>query len=214
METQDSVIQNFIDALVSVDRISAEKIIIQEKEKLSTTEITENIISPALEKIGTEWEKENLALSQIYMSGKICEDLVNSLFYNTNLTNKKHPKTAIVVLEDYHLLGKRIVLSMLRSSAYSIIDFGQNRVEELIKNIQENSIKILFISVLMYPSALKVEKLKNRLEQIGYNLNIVVGGAPFRFDTELWNKVGADAMGKTASDSIKIMESFLKENSI
>jgi hypothetical protein len=36
----------------------------------------------------------------------------------------------------------------------------------------------------------------------------VVGGAPFRFDDQLWREVGADAMGLSASDALKILDAM------
>jgi methanogenic corrinoid protein MtbC1 len=36
-----------------------------------------------------------------------------------------------------------------------------------------------------------------------------VGGAPFLFDDRLWQEVGADAMGKSASDVVAIVERLM-----
>jgi methanogenic corrinoid protein MtbC1 len=36
-----------------------------------------------------------------------------------------------------------------------------------------------------------------------------VGGAPFLFDDQLWQEVGADAMGKSASDAVAIVERLM-----
>ncbi|MCB1190292.1 MAG: cobalamin B12-binding domain-containing protein [Leptospiraceae bacterium] len=209
MDIFEGIILNFTDALLSIDRVFVEDIIREQKKELSPIQIAENIISPSLEKIGSDWESGKLSLSQVYMSGKICEELVNSLFLLEGITSKIHPKAAIVTLEDYHLLGKRIVLSMLRAGGYTPIDFGQMSVDNLVRKVQKEEIQILFISVLMLPSALKVEKVKSQLEQLNHKGKIIVGGAPFRFDLELWKNVGADAMGKTASDAICIMEDII-----
>jgi trimethylamine corrinoid protein len=42
-------------------------------------------------------------------------------------------------------------------------------------------------------------------------VRIVVGGAPFRFDAELWRQVGADAMGRTAADALDIVATLSAE---
>lgn len=34
---------------------------------------------PALDRIGTGWENGTIALSQVYMSGRICEEVVDDL---------------------------------------------------------------------------------------------------------------------------------------
>jgi methanogenic corrinoid protein MtbC1 len=40
----------------------------------------------------------------------------------------------------------------------------------------------------------------------------VVGGAPFLLDDELWKEVGADAMGRSASEAIEIVEAMTNES--
>ena len=40
---------------------------------------------------------------------------------------------------------------------------------------------------------------------------VVVGGAPFLFDDQLWQEVGADAMGKSAADAVAIVTRLMGE---
>jgi len=53
---------------------------------------------------------------------------------------------------------------------------------------------------------LKVADLKKML--INYPVKVIVGGAPFRFDSSLWKEVGADAFGYNASDAFDIIQSL------
>lgn len=54
------------------------------------------------------------------MSTRICEELLDTLSGPGGLIRNSHPEMAIAVLEDYHLLGKRIVHSFLRVSSFDI----------------------------------------------------------------------------------------------
>jgi methanogenic corrinoid protein MtbC1 len=38
-----------------------------------------------------------------------------------------------------------------------------------------------------------------------------VGGAPFLFDDQLWQEVGADAMGSSAVEAVAIVERLMGE---
>jgi methanogenic corrinoid protein MtbC1 len=40
-------------------------------------------------------------------------------------------------------------------------------------------------------------------------VKLIVGGAPFRFDAHLWKAVGADAMCRTASDAVSVIEKIM-----
>jgi len=37
---------------------------------------------------------------------------------------------------------------------------------------------------------------------------VIVGGAPFRFDPQLWKEIGADAMAYSAADAIAVIEAY------
>lgn len=172
----------------------------------------DKIIVNTLITIGEKWEKGNVALSQVYMSSKICEEMIETLLPRHLNQIKVTPPMAIVTLEDYHILGKKIVSAILRSAGYMLKDYGFGiKAEEVIEKAVTDNIKILLISVLMYPSALKIKKIIDTLHKKDPSIRILVGGAPFLIDEELWKKVGADAMGRNAADDIPIIEKWIKE---
>jgi len=145
------------------------------------------------------------------MSGRICEDLLEELFSET-LTDgppaveTEPPRLAIAVLEDYHLLGKQIVRTVLRAASYQVRDYGRQDVETLVELVHSDGIEVLLISTLMLPAALRVRELVERLRVVAPGVRVVVGGAPYRFDDQLWREVGADAVGLSAGDILAILE--------
>ncbi|MBT3204799.1 MAG: cobalamin-binding protein [Gammaproteobacteria bacterium] len=204
-------IQLFQDALSSLDKVKADKIFDEALKDDPPIVVVEQIVVPALENIGQAWQEGALALSQIYMSGRFCEEMVERVLPPSDPDRKRQPRSAIVVLNDYHMLGKRIVYSVMRASGFELFDYGRMDVEELVKRIRTDNLRVLMISVLMLPSALQIRQLREALDTAGINIKILVGGAPFLFDSELWRDVGADAMGKSASDAIQIIETWMEE---
>jgi len=203
------LLNKFEQALLILDRSAARKILTDAGSRMSSIQIVEKIISTALERIGEGWEQGSVSLSQVYMSGRICEELVGAILPQDASTRKDHPEMAITVLEDYHLLGKRIVYSILRTNGFKVKDFGQTEVDGLVHRVKDDKVRILLISTLMLPSALKVKEVRKKLVQLGLDTRIVVGGAPFRFDTGLWQDVEADAAAKTASESVGIINKII-----
>ena len=65
---------------------------------------------------------------------------------------------------------------------------------------------MLLVSTLMLSSALRVRELSALLRNAGSTMKLVVGGAPFLFDERLWREVGADAMGRCATEAPRIVE--------
>jgi methanogenic corrinoid protein MtbC1 len=201
----------FREALESLDRVGAEEVFTQALASLTPIQAVEQVVVPALEQVGAAWHDGSVALSQVYMSGRFCEDIVERVLPPTDPDRKHQPRSAIVVLGDYHMLGKRIVYSVMRASGFELFDYGRMEVDELVARAQADQIRVLLISVLILPSALKVREVCERLKASGSGIKVLVGGAPFLFDEQMWQEVGADAMGRSASDAISIVENWMGE---
>ena len=199
----------FREALESLDRVKAERAFSEALNYLTPIQAVEQVVVPALEQIGAAWEDGSVALSQVYMSGRVCEELVESVLPASDPDRKHQPRSAIVVLSDYHMLGKRIVYSLMRASGFELFDYGRMDVDELVTRVLAEKIRVLLISVLILPSALKVREVCARLKAAGTPIKVAVGGAPFLFDDQLWREVGADAMGRSAADAVTIVRDWM-----
>jgi len=176
-------------------------------------ECVDQLIVPVLERIGNKWEKGSVALSQVYMSGKICEEIVDTLLPPGNPDRKNLPKMAIAVIEDNHALGKRMVYASLRAAGFDLLDYGQGlTVEDIADRTKKDGIRILLLSALMLRAALRIKDLVILLKKEHPGTRIIVGGAPFIFDPGLAREVGADAMARTASDAVALVQRMTGES--
>lgn len=211
MEAMNLPIDDFQTALLQVDRVKAAEIVDSLYRSNQNFETLEYLTMEALERIGDGWEDGHISLSQVYMSGIICEELIEKYIPKYHIVYKNKPKIAIAVLLDNHALGKRIVYSVLRAGGYDLMDFGQGlSVEEMVGKTLQEKIDILLISTLMLPSALKVKHVVESLRAQNASVKVIVGGAPFRLDDSLWKKVGADAHGKNGTKVKQLIEAYGK----
>ena len=204
----DRTIGQFQEALQALDKVTADRLFNEALATMTPIEVVERMVVPALEGIGQAWQEGSVALSQVYMSGRFCEELIERVLPPSDPDRKHQPRSAVVVLSDYHMLGKRIVYSLMRASGFELFDYGRMDVAELVQRAQADGIRVLLISVLMLPSALKVREVRAALDP---SIKIAVGGAPFLFDEQLWQEVGADAMGRSAADAVRIVEGWMGE---
>jgi methanogenic corrinoid protein MtbC1 len=200
-------------ALLSMDRVEAHRILAEASLAASPDDVVQSIVVPALGAIGDGWEDGSVALAQVYMGGRICEEALESVFPLPPPTEVTGPPCAIVVLDDYHLLGKRIILSGLRAAGVHVMDYGRMTVDQTVARVEEDGIEILLVSVLMLPAALRVRDLVSTLRQRDLPVRVVVGGASFHLDGQLWREVGADAIGHSAADAIRIVREFREDGS-
>lgn len=208
METSAISIERVTTALLSINKVSL--MLAFETSGMEATRFAEEVLVPVLDQIGDRWQRGELSLSQVYMSGRMCEKLLEDI----SATNPGHMKDhgiAVAVLEDFHLLGKRIVCSVLHAAGYLFKDYGPIGLDELVAKVREDKIRILLVSTLMLSSALRVKLLRERLSALGLEVKLVVGGAPFRFDPNLWQEVCADATSVSASGVAAILNNLITE---
>lgn len=212
MEQSDSYTKLFLDALLSMDRIGSEKVLRDVAAQRQSFEAVEQVITRTLYLIGEGWEVGDYSLSQIYMSGIICEEIIERMLPEFRRERKNSPKIGIGVLIDHHGLGKRIIKAMVQAEGFEIFDFGEGlSVDEIVDKAMAYRIDVLLVSTLMLPSALKVKEIREQFDSRGIKTRLIVGGAPFRFDSTLWQRVGADADGKNGTAVIPIIERLVVE---
>ncbi|GFO62189.1 cobalamin-dependent protein [Geomonas paludis] len=184
-------------ALIGMDRRGVQRI--HADSGLSPLSFCEQVIAPALTVIGEKWDRGELSLSHVYMSGRLCEEFMEEVLGGRLESAQERRPVALAVLEDYHLLGKRLVGFVLKGAGIPYLDYGTVGVQELVRRTQRDGVGVLLISALMLPSALKVREVRDALDRLGMECRIVVGGAPFRLDPALHREVGADVSCDTAS---------------
>ncbi len=207
----DAAVESFEQALLSMDREGAGKIMAEGLKRTEPVSFVESVMVRALEHIGESWETGAVSLSQVYMSGRMCEEFMNQILPPRGSTDQDHLRIAIAVLEDYHMLGKRLVSSVLTAHRLDFVDYGRMETDELVRQVEEDRIEVLLISTLMLPSALQTKALIGLLADRGLNVAVIVGGAPFRLDKTLYREVGADATADRASDVVRVIRQVVGE---
>ncbi|MDA3818788.1 MAG: B12-binding domain-containing protein [Prolixibacteraceae bacterium] len=71
--------KNLERALLMLDKLAAEKVFNDALSIGSPIEVVGELVSLALNRIGEDWENGKLSLSQVYMSGIICEELIDKI---------------------------------------------------------------------------------------------------------------------------------------
>ncbi|PKL38670.1 MAG: cobalamin-binding protein [Candidatus Riflebacteria bacterium HGW-Riflebacteria-1] len=200
----------FVQALMQLDTSRCRELLAGQQTSEDCSTHPEEIVVPALENIGQAWETGHISLSQVYMSSRICEKVMEKILPQDSTPQESSTRLAIGVIEDYHALGKRMVISSLRSAGYKPIDLGHGlKAEELVEKALQEKADILLISCLMLASAIHVKDVVEGLNRAGSQIPVVVGGAPFRLYPALWKETGAHAVGNNSADAVKIVRDLV-----
>jgi len=188
-------------ALLAVDRPEVLRLVTEAMSTARPDQVLEHLLVPALDQVGLAFEAGTASLSQIYMAGRITEDLLGPLLPLPR-PGIDRPRVVLGVLEDQHLLGKRMVHAYLGASGHRVLDLGAGlRPSDMAERAAGEGAAVVMVSTLMLRSALRVQDLMEALRARGSAAAVVVGGAPFRLDPGLWQRVGADAWGASASEA-------------
>lgn len=203
---------NFENALLGYETKKVYDLFELYKREFEEIDFIDEIILDVLQSIGDKWENGEVALSQVYMGSKLCEELSDNILSRLPQCKRTSLRLAIVTLEDHHVLGKKIVSTVIKSAGYELMDYGVGlKAETVIDLALSDKLDVLLISVLMYNSALKVKKITDELKRANSNTRVLVGGAPFLIDPCLWEDVGADALGKNAAAALELIKQLMNE---
>lgn len=206
--TKEEIIQQFIDAIISMDIETAKKTCKDAISKgiLPYKIIQEGIIE-AVSIIGEKFEKEEYFLAELIMGGEIIKQSMNILEPHIKGNSNTNVRGKIVIgtaKGDLHDIGKNIVIMFLSAEGFDVLDLGVDvspeKFIEAVKNIKP---KILAISALVSSTMVEVKKVMTALNdaKLRDQVKIIVGGAPI---SQIFvDDIGADAYAKDVIDGVK-----------
>lgn len=213
------LIAAYNEAVFDTDRDKALKIIHDAVGNgVSPEEIVFQVVIPAIEQtISFIGEGEELSLAQHFMTAQIASDVIEEMLVQFETAPEIMGRVVIgTSYGDLHTLGKRIVTGCLRAHLIEVTDLGVNvSPERFVDEAVAHEAEVIGISSMMVHTArgengcLKVrEILKERgLDQI----KIIVGGAPFCFNPELYKVVQADAWARDGITASRVIADLIAE---
>ena len=195
-----------IDAMMKVDRTGAAKVIDQAlAEGMSPDGIINDVLEPALLHVGQLWGNQSVSLAQAFVGGKIAEDVLRRCLPPPGTLSAMPRKGTVVIAnieEDYHSLGRRMVVSFLQSAGWQVYDLGNDvPAEQFVDKAIEVGAFVVGASAMMQTTALNIRKLRNLIDARGLRdrLKLAVGGAVFNWRPDLVAEVGGDGTASNAA---------------
>lgn len=200
----------FLEAILSLDQVEARAVLDSAGIPIHT--FFDEIIASVMDDIGRGWNEGSVSLAQVYMCGRICEDIADKYLQIPSPQGNAGRTIAMGVLEDHHTLGKRIVMATLSAAGVPVQDLGSGlTAQAVVEYCEREQVQLLLLSTLMLRSAMEVATVRKLLKEKGKRLQILVGGAPINLDKELWKVVGADNMAKTAAQTVELVQEWLTQ---
>lgn len=216
----DRIIKEYNEAVFETDKEMAFEVVNTALAKgLSAEDVVFKVVIPAVEEMMADITRDPDAnLAQHFMTAQIAAEVTEKM-----LLRFAHPPEIIgrvvigTAVGDLHSLGKRIVMGCLKALMVEVDDLGVNvPAEKFVDAAVAGKAQVIAVSAMMVHTATGengARKVRALLDERGLadQIKMVVGGAPYRFDNELYKTVGADgwaadgiAAGKMIVDLIRI----------
>jgi len=183
------------------------KIINELLKQLAPMSIIDEVLIPALDRTGENFEKGKIFLPQLIMSAtsaSICFDEIKLAISKTS-DNAVSKGTIVIatVKGDIHDIGKNIVKTLLENYGYTIIDLGKDVDPSLVvETVKKYNAKMVGLSALMTTTVVSMEETIKLLKDSKPDCKIMVGGAVLTEDYAI--KIGADFYSKDAKCAVDI----------
>lgn len=196
--------EELVRLIVDADRDGANALIDRWASSWGYSDALSGLLEPALREIGERWGREEISLAQGFVAGKIAEDtLTKALAFSDCKTclEAKGPVVVGNIEDDFHSLGRKMVVTFLRAAGWRVIDLGNDvPADEFIARAVESDARIIGVSAMMFVTARTIRRVRDELDRLGLSgrVQLAVGGAVFKLRPELVAEVGGDGAADSA----------------
>lgn len=193
------------------------------KRLLETTDamqIVNEMLIPALDKVGDDFERNKIFLPQLIQSANTAQECFEVIKNHISKTSGSPVSKGKIILAtvkgDIHDIGKNIVKVLLDNYGYTVVDLGRDVDPQLVVDTAvEQNIKMIGLSALMTTTLKSMEDTIRLIRQTKELQNpdgtskcvVFVGGAVLTKDYAM--KIGADYYCKDAKESVDTAKKVL-----
>ena len=184
---------------------AATRALLEQKDPM---EIVDQVLIPALDQVGADFEAGRVFLPQLIQSAGAAQAAFEVIRAQMPARPEgeqgdKGPIVLATVKGDIHDIGKNIVKVLLENYGYTVIDLGKDvDPEAVVTAARERGAPLVGLSALMTTTLPSMEETIARLRAAGLPCKVVVGGAVLT--AEYAQKIGADFYARDAKESVDV----------
>jgi methanogenic corrinoid protein MtbC1 len=162
--------------------------------------------------VGRRFECQEYFVSDLMMSGEIFKQISSILEPELKSGGARSAGKIVfgTVKGDIHDIGKDIVVNMLKSANFEVIDLGVDvPPEKFIAALKESGAKVLGMSGLLTLAFDSMKRTVQELESAGMRqaVKVMIGGGPV--DANVCRMVGADNWGADAQHAVRLAKGWI-----
>jgi len=172
------------NAVLYGDKDNIVEIVESALKKLKALEIND-ILVKALQEVGVKFNKKEYFLPQVLLSASAMKNAFNRLRKELKKEGKKEEGIILfaTVENDIHDIGKNIVIALLESNNFKVVDLGKNvSTKSIIDKTKKIKPDVIALSALMTTTIGEMEAVVRELRERNINIPVLIGGAVVTID--------------------------------
>ena len=216
----ESIYRDYYEALLDTDKEKAIRTVERALQGGITPEaVIFDVVVPAMEELADVVKHDvDTTLAQHFVASRIAAEVTERLLPQFS---EAPDIVGHVVLgtarEDFHGLGKNIVTGCLAAKMIRVTDLGLNvSPERFLDEALECGAHVIGVSSMMVHTARGEEgplRIRELIRERGVEdrVKLAVGGAPYRFNPDLYKTVGADGWAENGARAAGVIEERILE---
>ncbi len=170
-------------------------------------------LTDGMNEVGRLYEAHEYFLAELVLAGETMKEAFEVLkpHLSSAEASQKNQVIAATVRGDNHDIGKNILITMLISGGFDVIDLGMDcPKEKIVETVKESGAKVVALSCLLTMTINEISEVDRALREASLRdeVKLIVGGAPLSMD--LAKKLGADDFGADAIDGVRRIRALLE----
>jgi methanogenic corrinoid protein MtbC1 len=191
-------VQVFLQAILTGQRHAAVQIAREaRRDGLTLRDLYIDVFQPALYEVGRRWESNRLTVAQEHIATAITQYVMAQVYEAPDVgTSPAKGRVVLTGVEgELHSVGAVMVGDLLETSGFHVRFLGTNLpTGSILSVIRDATPSHVGISATMLFNIGAVRQLIHAVRaEFADRVAVVVGGAAFRMNPDLWRQVSADA---------------------
>ncbi|MBJ6109678.1 cobalamin-dependent protein [Hymenobacter sp. BT523] len=206
---------NYVALLLAADRTAAQRLLMAEAEAgTDVRDLYLHVLQPAQREVGNRWHRGEISVAEEHYCTAATAGVMAQLqpyFQRTPRNGRR--LLAACVAGDLHTIGLQMVADFLEHDGWDVSYLGASTPPDSIRRmIADQGVQLLLTSASMPHHVPLLGDLVAALRRdpATRHVRVVVGGRPFVYDADLWERTGADAWAASADDAVAVVRNLFQ----
>lgn len=204
---------DYVNALVAGDEQRAVALILDALDagQLSIKEVLAEVLVPAQRELGRLWHQGIINIADEHFGSLVTEKVLARAIARAP-SRAPNGRTVVVaaVAKDAHDLGVKVVAAFFELDGWRSICLGSNTpIEDLVQFTVRYDANLVALGATLETQREMAKRTLEALRLARPGQRVLVGGAAFAGDPELWRRIGADGYADSADSAVDIARQLL-----